>query len=98
VKVVEQAQAPGGFTVAPERGVFSCDACSPSQLPSLAFGALPLDNVSFQIDKTDQNYFSTILICCSFIRPPCTWNSDRALAISFMSSAVSTNLVDAMFS
>ncbi len=48
--------------------------------------------------RADQPYCSTIFICCSFIRPPCTLNSDKALAISFMSSVVSTSLVDSMFS
>jgi hypothetical protein len=42
--------------------------------------------------------WSTTRICSSFIRPPCTLNPARALAISFRSSAVSTSLVDSMFS
>jgi len=54
--------------------------------------------VNLDVARVDQAYRSTIFICCSFIRPPCTLNSDRALAISFMSSVVSTSLVDAMFS
>src|SRR5579872_886478 len=42
--------------------------------------------------------WSTTRICSSFIRPPCTLNPVRALVISFRSSAVSTSLVDSMFS
>jgi hypothetical protein len=39
-------------------------------------------------------YCSTIFICCSFMRPPRTLNSDRALAISFRSSVVKAIRVD----
>jgi hypothetical protein len=45
-----------------------------------------------------ERYGSTIFICCSFMRPPRTLNSDRAPAISFRSSVVRSRLLDSMFS